>query len=61
MKFVNGNRKIRDQWSDNIVDTQNGFNFRNTNPHSDGTNYPCKYNESASDSDTSPQFQLKNQ
>jgi hypothetical protein len=40
MKFIIGNRKNTDEWNDNIVGKKNGFNFRNTNQHSDGTNHP---------------------
>jgi len=48
--------KTIDQRNDNIVD-KNGFNFRNINQHSDGTNHPWKNNDSVSDSDTTPPFQ----
>jgi len=55
MKFIIGNRKTRDQWNDTIVDTQKGFKSKNTNPQSDGSTYAWKYNDSVSESDTSPQ------
>ena len=61
MKFIIGNRKNKDQWNDNIVDTKKIFNFKNTNQHSDGTNHPWKYFDSVSDRDTTPQFQQENQ
>ena len=61
MKVITGNRKARDQWNDTIVDTKKGFNFRNTNKYSDGTNHSWKYNDSVSDSDTTPEFRLDNQ
>ena len=51
-----GNRKNQRTMERQHGRYQNGFDFRNTNPHSDGTNYPWKYYDSVSDSDTSPQF-----
>ena len=61
MKFITGNRKIGDQWNDNIVDTKKGFDFININQHSDGTNHQWNINDSVSDSDTAPQFQSEYQ
>jgi len=57
MKFITGNRKNIDQWNDNIVDTKKGFNFREKNQYSDGSNHPWKYNDSVSDIDTTQQSQ----
>ena len=61
MKFINGYRKTRDQWNDNIVDTKKSFNFRKRNQHSDGTNHLWKHNDSLFDSDITPEFQSGNQ
>ncbi len=61
MKFIICNRKTRKQWNDKIVDTKKGFNIRNINQHSDGTNHPWNHNNSVSDSDIAPQFQSENQ
>jgi len=61
MKLITGNRRTKKQWNDNIVDTRKGFNFRNLNQHSDGTNHLWKHkNDSVSESDTTPQFQSGN-
>ena len=61
MKSITGNRKTRKQWNDNIVDTKKGFNFRNINRNSDGTNHIWKHNDLVSESDITPEFQSGNQ
>ena len=61
MKFIIGNRKTIKEWTDTIVDTKKGLNFRNINQHFDATNYLWDHNDSVSDIDTTPPFQTENQ
>ena len=57
MKSIAGNRKKPEKtWKD-----KKGFHISNINQHGDGTKHPWNHNDSASDSDTTPQFQSENQ
>jgi hypothetical protein len=60
MKFINGNRKTRDQWNDNIVDTKTAFILEIHIHILMELTIQGKYNDSVSDSDTSQQFQSEN-